>query len=85
MIKQVNEFISKSMKEITISIVLTQPNSKKPLENSITTYFIDYQSDALNFGMGGGAGTSGSGTNTTNPATNNPAATTTTPTTGVTK
>jgi general secretion pathway protein I len=58
MMKQVNEFIGKSVKEVKISIVIT--NTKKPLEYWVTTYFVDYTVDLSLPGIpGGGAKTTG--------------------------
>ncbi len=42
MMKQVNEFLSQSVKEVKISIVYKGGGKKKDAEYSVTTYFIDY-------------------------------------------
>lgn len=65
MMKQVNEFINKSVKEVKISIVLTA--AKKEIEYSVTTYFIDYNSQDLNFGISGGPTNQQPATNTPPP------------------
>ncbi len=44
-VKQLSEGISKSVKEVTVSIILEEPNFKKPLEYGVTTYFIDYDKE----------------------------------------
>lgn len=51
MVKQLSEYIGQSVKEVTVTVVLT--NNKKPLEFSVTTYFVDYDKE-MNFGMPGG-------------------------------
>lgn len=45
MMKQVNEFISQSVKEVKISIIYKGGGKKKDAEYSITTYFIDYNKE----------------------------------------
>ena len=52
-VKQLTEAMSKSIKEVTVTIVYAPPKAKKPLEYSATTYFIDYDKD-INLGMPGG-------------------------------
>lgn len=48
MIKTLTETISKSVKEVTVTVIYNaQP---KPLEYSITTYFVDYNKD-VNIGV----------------------------------
>ncbi|MCB9026858.1 MAG: type II secretion system protein [Bdellovibrionaceae bacterium] len=49
-IKQTQEFISKSMKEVTLSVFVKTPT--REVEYSISTYFVTYDEE-LNFGGGG--------------------------------
>lgn len=58
MIKQTTEFISKSVKEGTVTVFVKSGNKEVPF--TITTYFIDYTRE-FNMGLpGGGGGSSGS-------------------------
>lgn len=50
-IKQMTEAMSKSVKEVTVTVLYTK--GKKPLEYSVTTYFVDYNKD-VPLGMPGG-------------------------------
>jgi general secretion pathway protein I len=50
-IKQMTEAMSKSIKEVTVSVIYTK--AKKPLEFSVTTYFVDYDKE-LPLGIPGG-------------------------------
>jgi general secretion pathway protein I len=43
-IKQLTETISKAVKEVTVTVIYIPP-SGKPLVNSVTTYFVDYNKD----------------------------------------
>jgi general secretion pathway protein I len=43
-IKQLTETISKSVKEVTVTVIYTPP-SGKPLLNSVTTYFVDFNKE----------------------------------------
>jgi general secretion pathway protein I len=45
MISQVTEFISKVVKEVTVTIIYTGKISKREIKNSVTTYFIDYKKE----------------------------------------
>lgn len=45
-IKQLTEVLSKSIKEVTVAVVYTKPG-KKPIEHSVTTYFVDYTKTAM--------------------------------------
>lgn len=58
MLKQVNEFINKAVKEVKISIVVS--TAGKNVEYAVTTYFVDYNAEfsALN-GLGGAAAGAG--------------------------
>ena len=49
-IKQTQEFISKSVKEVTVSVFVKTP--AREIEYSITTYFVSYE-EQLSFGGGG--------------------------------
>jgi general secretion pathway protein I len=69
MMKQVNEFIGKSVKEVKISIIIS--NAKKPLEYWVTTYFVDYTVD---MGLPGIPGAGNKNSNTPAPQ-NGPAPT----------
>ena len=48
-IKQMTTLISKSIKEVTLTVSLKQ--EKKPLEFSVTTYFVDFSKEP-SIGMG---------------------------------
>ena len=48
-VKQLTEGISKSVKEVTVTIIL-QEEGRKPLEFPLTTYFVDYDKD-IQMGM----------------------------------
>lgn len=50
-IKQTQEYISKSVKEVTLSVFVKTP--VREIEYSLTTYFVDYNS-SLTIGAGGG-------------------------------
>lgn len=50
-VKQMTEAISKAIKEVTVTIVYT--GAKKPLEYSVTTYFVDYDKE-VPLGVPGG-------------------------------
>jgi general secretion pathway protein I len=52
MIKQLSEGLSKAIKEVTLTIVY-KPLQGKPLQYSVTTYFVDYD-QSLAFGVPGG-------------------------------
>jgi phenylalanyl-tRNA synthetase beta chain len=54
-IKQLTEGLSKMVKEVTVTVIYKAPKSKlaKPLEYSVTTYFVDYDKE-VSFGMPGG-------------------------------
>lgn len=52
-IKQLTDVLGKSIKEVTVTVILAGP--KKPLEFSVTTYFVDYDKDiSLGLPTGGG-------------------------------
>lgn len=55
-IKQLTEAMSKSVKEVTVTVIYTK--AKKPIEYSVTTYFVDYNKE-IPLGMPGGAGGTG--------------------------
>lgn len=59
-VNQMTEVISKSVKEVRVTLIYTSKRSKKEMKNSITTYFIDYAKDAA-LGPGGAAGIPGAG------------------------
>lgn len=44
-VKQLTEGLSKAVKEVQVTVVYNPPNAKKPLEFSVTTYFVDYTKD----------------------------------------
>lgn len=56
MIKQTTEYISKAVKEVTISVFVAAPGGKKA-EFKIVTYFVDFNKDVDALG-GAGAGNS---------------------------
>ena len=51
MVRQTSEFISKSVKEVTVVVIVK--TASKSLEYSLTTYFVDYNQS---IGLGGGGG-----------------------------
>ncbi len=53
-IKQLSEILGKSIKEVSVSVTY-KPEGQKPNEQSITTYFIDYDKD-VNIGLPTGGG-----------------------------
>ena len=57
-IQQTQEFISKSVKEVTISVFAKTPT--REVEYSVTTYFVDYTQE-FNLGIGTGGQTRGGG------------------------
>ncbi|MEZ0391519.1 MAG: prepilin-type N-terminal cleavage/methylation domain-containing protein [Pseudobdellovibrionaceae bacterium] len=48
-VKQMTEALSKSIKEVTVTVI-KKDAKPKPIEYSVTTYFIDYDKD-IQFGM----------------------------------
>ena len=53
-IKQLTDILGKSIKEVTVSVIY-KPEGRKPTENSVTTYFLDYDKDiSLGLPTGGG-------------------------------
>ncbi len=51
LVKQMSEYIGKAVKEVTVTVIYT--SDKKPLEFSVTTYFVDYEKE-MSLGMPGG-------------------------------
>lgn len=49
LVKQLSETLSKAIKEVTVTVVF-KPAKGKPLEYSVTQYFVDYDKE-FNFGM----------------------------------
>ena len=54
-IQNTQEFISKSVKEVTVSVFVKAKT--KEIEYSVTTYFVDYNQELTLGGLGGGGGT----------------------------
>lgn len=54
MIKQTTEYISKAVKEVTVSVFVTAPGGKKA-EFKIVTYFVDFNQELDIAGGGSGA------------------------------
>ena len=53
MIKQVNEFVSKAVKEVTLTVIVAA--GKREVSYNVTTYFVDWEQNiALPGGAGGG-------------------------------
>lgn len=52
LISNFSETLSQAIKEVTVTVVYSPPG-KKPLEYSVTTYFVDYEK-SLSMGMPGG-------------------------------
>jgi len=51
-IKQLTDGLSKAIKEVTVTVILAVPKGK-PLEYSVTTYFVDFDKN-IGLGMPGG-------------------------------
>ncbi len=49
LVKQMSETLSKAIKEVTVTVIF-KPAKGKPLEYSVTQYFVDYDKE-INFGM----------------------------------
>lgn len=49
LVKQLSENLSKAIKEVTVTVIF-KPAKGKPLEYSVTQYFVDYDKE-INFGM----------------------------------
>lgn len=49
LVKQMSETLSKAIKEVTVTVTF-KPAKGKPLEYSVTQYFVDYDKE-INFGM----------------------------------
>lgn len=54
LIKQLSDGLSKSIKEVTLTVTY-KPLQGKPLTYPVTTYFVDYD-QAISFGVPGGGG-----------------------------
>lgn len=52
-VKQLSDMIGKSIKEVTVSVIFSPPGAKKPMEYSVTTYFVDFDKD-FNVGLPSG-------------------------------
>jgi general secretion pathway protein I len=56
LIKQLGDGISKAIKEVTVTVIFKPPGkNRKPLEHSITTYYVDFDKE-LTFGVPTGGG-----------------------------
>jgi general secretion pathway protein I len=55
MMKTLTEHLSKSIKEVKVSVVFKPPGAKKPLEYSATQYFVDYDKQLPMPGLPGGS------------------------------
>lgn len=51
-IKQLVETLSKTIKEVTVTVTYKAPNAKTTQEFSVTTYFVDFDKE-MNFGIPG--------------------------------
>lgn len=73
MIKQLSEYITKGVKEVRVSILVTQ--AKKTVSYDATTYFVDWNQElALPGGGSLGNGTQPDSSDTGSPASENPSA-----------
>lgn len=54
MIKQTSEYISKAIKEVTVTVIVTV--RQKELRYSVTTYLVDYSQELSLSGLGAGGG-----------------------------
>jgi len=54
LIGQMTTMISQNIREVTVTVIYTSKRSKQEIKNSVTTYFVDYQSDLGLGGIGGG-------------------------------
>ncbi len=60
LVKTLTEHFNKSVKEVKVTVVYK--GGTKPIEYSVTTYFVDYDKEiAMPGGLGSGAGTPGAG------------------------
>lgn len=55
MVKQVTEYIRKTVKEVTVSVSYRTPRAKRPLVHEVTTYFVDYKKEVPLMPGGGAA------------------------------
>jgi general secretion pathway protein I len=56
-VKQVTEYIRKTVKEVTVSVSYRTPKAKKPITQEVTTYFVDFKKEVpLMGGAAAGAG-----------------------------
>lgn len=54
-VKQVTEYIRKTVKEVTVTVSYRTPKAKKPITHEVTTYFIDFKKEVpMVPGAGGG-------------------------------
>lgn len=44
-VKQVTEYIRKTVKEVTLSVSYKSPKAKRPITQEVTTYFIDFKKE----------------------------------------
>ncbi len=60
LLKATGEYFSKSVKEVTLTLVYTPEGTKKSLEYPVTTYFVDYDKELTGVpGVGGDSGGGG--------------------------
>ena len=52
LIKQLSEGLSQSIKEVTVTVVFQPQGATKPIQHSVTTYFVDYDKP-VTFGVPG--------------------------------
>ena len=62
MVKAVAEYINKSVKEVTVTVLYKRNAKSREIKNSITTYFVDYSKE-IPIGPGGVGGSSNNGSN----------------------
>jgi general secretion pathway protein I len=54
-VKQVTEYIRKTVKEVTVTVSYRTPKAKKPITHEVTTYFVDFKKEVpLTPSAGGG-------------------------------
>lgn len=53
-VKQVTEYIRKTVKEVTVTVTYKSPKAKNSISQEVTTYFVDYKKDVPLTPGGGG-------------------------------
>lgn len=53
-VKQVTEYIKKTVKEVTVTVIYKSPKAKHAISQDVTTYFVDYKKEVPISPTGGG-------------------------------